>query len=83
MKWDGMDEKEPYCDFEVYHLLGKSTHIIIEAESVFPRVLCCKHKIALTFLLGVHNDLVARAHNAIVDIKRTTRLDLKSQKQTC
>lgn len=71
----------PYRNFEVNHLLGKSAHIIIEAEPVFARLLRRKHKISLAFLLGVHNDLVPGAHNAVVDIEGTARLDLDSPNQ--
>lgn len=73
----------PYSDFEVNHFLGKSAHIIIEAEPVFARLLRRKYKIPLAFLLGVHDDLVAGAHNAVVDIEGTARLDLNSPNQTC
>ena len=82
MKPQGFGERgrkgEPYSDFKINHLLGKSTHIIIEAEAVFACLLRCKHKISLAFFLGVHNDLVTGAHDAVVDVEGTARLDLKS-----
>lgn len=75
-------KRESYSDFEIHHLLGKSAHIIVKAEPIFTRLLGREHKIPLSFLLGVHDDLVPGAHNIVVDIKGTTRLDLEVAKIT-
>ena len=66
-----------YRDLEVYQLLRKRRHLIVEAEPVFSHTLSRKNEIALTFLRSVQDHLITRTDNGVIDIERTARLDLR------
>lgn len=68
-----------YGDLEVDKLLGKCTHLVVEAELIVADLLGSEDKVALTLLGSIENDLVARSRHNVVDIKRTTGLDLHQE----
>ena len=45
-----------YRNLEIHHLLGESTHIVVEAESVFSWLFCCEDIIALSFFGALEDD---------------------------
>ena len=65
-----------YRDFKVYYFLCECTHIIRETEGIFARLLCGEHEIALSFLGSIQNDFLLRILDFIINIKRTTCLNL-------
>lgn len=65
-----------YCNLEVHHLVSIGGHLIAEAESVFSNSLRREDKISLPLLLSIHDLLVIRTYDVIVDIERTARLYL-------
>ena len=65
-----------YSDFEIHKLLRECTHLVVKAEPVFSRLACRKDEVALALLFPIHDDLVRRAHNLVVDIERASCLDL-------
>lgn len=58
-------------DLEVHHLVGVRAHLVVEAELVFTRLLCCKDGIHLTLLAILHYDVVAGAPDAIIHVERS------------
>ena len=64
-------------NLEIDKLLCKSTHLVIEAESIFAHICRCEDKVSLSFLLPIHNNLVLWSHNLVINIERTTCLDLQ------
>lgn len=71
-------EGKTYSDLEIYKLLRKSTHLIIEAKSIFAGLRSREHKVTLSFLLSIHYDLVLWSDNLVVDIEGSSCLDLFS-----
>ena len=68
-----------YSDFEVHEFLGEGTHFVIEAESVFARLAGREDEVALSLFLSVHDDLIIGAHDLVVDIERSSCLNLDIQ----
>lgn len=64
-------------DLEIDKLLGEGTHLVIEAERVIADNVGGEDKVSLSLLLTVHDDLAIGTLNNVVDVKRTTRLDLQ------
>ena len=58
-----------YSDLEIYKLLGKCAHLIIEAEFVFTRFGRCENEVSLSLLLSIHNDLFLRSRNLVINIE--------------
>jgi hypothetical protein len=58
-----------YSNLKVHHLLGEGAHLIVEAEPVFSRIVRGEHEIALSLLRSIHDDLVRRSDNRVVDIE--------------
>jgi hypothetical protein len=65
-----------YSNFEIDKLLCKCAHLVIEAESVFSRLAGGEDEVALSLLFTIHDDLVPRSHNLVIDIEGTSCLDL-------
>jgi hypothetical protein len=65
-----------YRNLEVHELIGKSRHLIIEAEAVFANVVCSEDEVALSLLLALHDDTLAWADDGVVNIKGSSRLNL-------
>jgi hypothetical protein len=42
-----------YGDLEINKFLSKSTHLVVETESVFARLASCEDEVALPFLLTI------------------------------
>lgn len=59
----------PYGNLEIHHLLGKGRHLIVEAESVFPRLARREDEVALSFLGALHDHLFIGAGDRVVDVK--------------
>jgi hypothetical protein len=57
-------------------LLGKGAHLVVKAERVVTNHVGREDKVALPLLLAVHDDLAIGTLNNVVDIERTSRLDL-------
>jgi hypothetical protein len=68
-----------YSDLEVHEFLRESAHLVIETESIFARLGRREDKISLSLLLPIHDNLVLRSYNLVVDIKGTPCLDLYIQ----
>jgi hypothetical protein len=64
-------------NLEVDVLLGKSTHLVVEAEGVVADDVGGEDEVALSLLFTIQNNLAIGTLNNVVDIERTTRLDLK------
>jgi hypothetical protein len=65
-----------YSDFEVDKLLRECAHLVIKAESVFSSLARREDEVTLALLFPIHDDLVRRAHNLVIDIKRSSSLYL-------
>ena len=74
----GQEQKrgDAYSDFKVDKLLCKCAHLVIEAESVFSRLARSEDEVALSLLFPIHDDLVPRSHDLIIDVERASCLDL-------
>lgn len=68
--------KELYRNLEIHHLLCKSAHLIVEAESVFALLFRREDEVALSFFLTFHDNLVIGTDHAVIDIERAASLDL-------
>lgn len=80
-KWDQLGTfisvaKGTDSNLEVDVFLSEGAHLVVEAEGVFADLVCGKDEVALSLLLAVHNNLAIGAFNNVVDIERTTGLDL-------
>ena len=71
-----MGEGRTHGNFKIDKFLCKCAHLIVKAESVFAHIRCCEDEVSLSLLLSIHNNLVLWAYNLIIDIKRTSCLDL-------
>ena len=65
-----------YRNLEIHDLLSKGRHVIVEAEPVLSNTLGSEHKVALSLLGAVEDNLFAGADNGVIDIEGTARLDL-------
>lgn len=65
-----------YSNLKVDEFIGKSAHLVVEAERVLSGRLCSEDEVALSFLLAADDDLAIRTLDNVIDIERTTRLDL-------
>ena len=65
-----------YSNFKVDQLLCKCAHLVVEAESVFPSLLCCEDGVELPLLAVLHDGLAIGSRNCVVDIEGAARLDL-------
>ena len=65
-----------YRNLKVHHLLRKRRHLIVEAEPVLPDALRRKHKVSLSLLGAIQNDLFAGGDYRVIDIEGTAGLDL-------
>jgi len=65
-----------YSNLEINHLLGKSRHLIVEAERVFAVALGREDVVTLSFLCTIQDDLAAWCSHGIVNIEGATRLNL-------
>lgn len=63
-------------NLEIDVFLGESAHIVIEAEGVFADLLGGEDEVALSLFLAIHDNLTIGTLDGIVDIKRTTGLNL-------
>ncbi len=70
-------EGAAYSDLKVNELLRVGAHIIVEAELVLSGLVGGEDKVALAFLLAVEDDLRVGAGYLVVDVERTSRLDLR------
>lgn len=70
-------EESTYGNFEIDQLLRKRAHLVIKTKPVLPCLRSRKHEIPLPLLLVLHDDFLVRAHDAIIDIERAARLDLR------
>lgn len=77
--WKRVDKRrKTYRNLEINKLLCESTHLIIEAEPIFSRLTSREHEITLSFLLSIKNDFISRSYNLIIDIERTSSLNLSN-----
>ena len=74
--WDsglegGKGWRKTYGYFEVYHLVCKGGHVVVEADAVFSDVLRGKDEVALAFFLVLHDHFVVGTDDAVVDVEGT------------
>jgi hypothetical protein len=72
----GRDIDLTYRDLEIYKLLRKGTHLVVKAEAVLSSLCSREHKITLSFLLSIHYDLIIWSYHLVIDIERSSCLDL-------
>lgn len=65
-----------YSNLKINHLFRVGRHFVVEAESIFSDRLCSEDEIALALFLALHHDFLHGTDHFVVDIERTTRLDL-------
>jgi hypothetical protein len=65
-----------YRNLKIHHLLRKSAHLIIEAEPILAHIIRRKHKVALSLLCAVEDDLVRGARDRVVYVEGAAGLDL-------
>ena len=70
-------ERRTDGDFEIHHLLRERAHLVVETETVFPRICGREHEITLSLLLVFHDYLLVRAHHAVVDVEGAAGLYLR------
>lgn len=71
-----MRTETAYSYFEVHHFLGKSRHLIVEAEAVFSHCVCREHIVCLTLFGSIEYYSVVWPNHAVVDIEGSARLNL-------
>ena len=77
LKWVyGQKTRYAYSNLEVHKLLRECAHLVIEAESVFSRLARSEDEVTLTLLFTIHDDLVPRSRDLVIDIERSSCLDL-------
>lgn len=69
-------QNKSYRNFKIHRLLRKCAHVIIETKPVFALLFRRKDKIPLSLLGRFHNDLAIRGDDAVIEVKRSTGLDL-------
>jgi hypothetical protein len=72
-----------YRNLKIYHLLRKSAHLIIKAEPILAHIIRRKHKVALSLLRAVEDDLVRGARDRVVDVEGAAGLDLRDKFSRC
>lgn len=65
-----------YSDFEVNKLLCKCAHLVVEAESVFSRLARGEDEVSLSLLFPIHDYLVRRSRDFIIDVEGASCLNL-------
>ena len=68
-----------YRNLEINQFLCKCAHLIIETESIFALIFCCKDKIALPLLGALHYCSFVGTNHAVVNVERASRLNLLDQ----
>lgn len=63
-------------NFEIDKFLGKCAHLVVEAERVVANLLRGEDKVALSLLFALKDDLSTGSLDKVIDIKRTTGLNL-------
>lgn len=63
-------------NLEVDEFLGKCAHLVVEAERVVSNQLRSEDEVALPLFFALQDDLSTGTLDEVVDIKRTTRLNL-------
>jgi hypothetical protein len=76
MKGGKGEEEGTYSDLEIHKFLRKSTHLVIETELIFARLRSCEHEVSLSLLLSIHYDFVLWSDDLVVDVERSSCLDL-------
>lgn len=85
-EWEGADQRNKKSkrdtgntdrNFEINHLLCKSRHFIVKTKSIFANRLCGKHKISLSLLCTIYNQLLIGPKNGEINIERSAGLDLE------
>lgn len=66
-------------NLKVDKLLAVRAHVVVEAERVLSNLVRRENEVALPLLLALHDDLVIRPCNDVVDIKGPSGLDLSEQ----
>lgn len=74
----GIEDERPatYIDLKVDIFLGKGAHLVAEAERVVTSLLGSESKVTLALLFTLKDNLAVGALHNVVDIERTTGLDL-------
>lgn len=67
-----------YGNLKVDEFVGEGAHLVVEAELVLANDVGVEDKVALALLLAIEDDLLVRAGDNVIDIERTTGLDLVS-----
>jgi len=77
-RWGGSSEKWGvlYSDLKIHNLLRKRAHLIVKAKTVLSHVISCKHKVALSLSLPLHDRSFVWPDDLIIDIESSTGLDL-------
>jgi hypothetical protein len=65
-----------YSYFKINKLLRECAHLIVEAKSVFSGLACGEDEVSLSLLFPIHDDLVPRSHNLVIDIEGASCLNL-------
>ena len=68
-----------YSYFEINKFLRECAHLIVEAKSVFSSLACGEDEVSLSLLFPIHDDLVPRSHNLVIDIEGASCLNLREQ----
>ena len=66
-----------YRNFKIDHLLRKRRHWVFEAEPIISQFIRREDEVALPFFHILQDNLIAGAEDRVIDVKWTTRLDLK------
>lgn len=72
----GASRGSTYGNLEINQFLRKRRHLVVEAEAVFTDGLRGEDEIALALLCVLHDDLLARSDDGVIDIERAAGLDL-------
>lgn len=72
-RWEGT-----HSNLEVDKLFGECAHLVIKAEGVNAIHLGCEDEVALAFLLALQDHLAIGTLHDVIDIKRTTGLNLSN-----
>lgn len=60
---------DTYSNLEIDELLGKGTHLVVEAEGVVTGLLRREDKVSLPLLLARENDLAVGTLDLVIDIE--------------
>jgi hypothetical protein len=64
-----VEVNKAYRDLEIYKLLCESTHLVVEAKAVLSSLRSREHKVALSLLLPIHNDLIIWSYHLVIYIE--------------